>query len=165
MHKIISICVTFLVVACGASPSSENFYFLHAERIGGFRIGLSETEFKNITPCPLKRGSEQLWGADGAYHQKWEYVGCGITLGMVSAEEGATKSIESITVTAPSTLTTKQGIRIGSTEQEVASAYKSYWNREESSLGEFVVGSIYGGLMFSLEDGQVTRIFLGAAAE
>jgi hypothetical protein len=84
---------------------------------------------------------------------------------MVSAEEGATKSIESITVTAPSTLTTKQGIGIGSTEQEVMRIYKPYWNREESGHETFVAGSIYGGLIFNLEGGQVTRIFLGAAAE
>jgi hypothetical protein len=165
VHKIISICVTLIAVACSVSPSTGDFYLLHAERIGDFRIGLSETEFKNITQCPLKRGSELLWGADGAYHQEWEYVGCGITLGMVSVEEGATKLIESIAVTAPSSLTTKRGIGIGSAEQEVMSAYKPYWNREESGPGSFVAGSIYGGLMFDLEGGLVTRIFLGAAAE
>ena len=165
MHKIIYICVTFFAVACSVSPPAGDFYLLHNESIGGFRIGLSETEFKEITLCPLKRGPEQLWGADGSYHQKWEYSGCGITLGMVSEEKGAPKSIESITVTPPSTLTTKRGIGIGSTEQEVLNGYKQYWNREESGPGNFVADSIYGGLIFNLEGGRVVRIFLGAAAE
>ena len=165
MHKIIYICVTFVAVAYSVSPSAGDFYLLHEERIGDFRIGLSEGKFKNTINCHLKRGSEQLWGADGAYHQKWEYVGCGITLGMVSEEKGAPKSIESITVTHPSTLTTKRGVRIGSTEQEVMSTYKPYWNSEESGPRNFVAGSIYGGLMFNLDGGRVVRIFLGAAAE
>jgi hypothetical protein len=165
MHKLFYICVTFLAVACSVSPSAGDFYILHNERIGDFRIGLSAAEFQGDIVCPLKRGPEQLWGADGAYHQEWEYSGCGMTLGMVSEEKGAIKSIESITLTRPSTLTTKRGIGIGSTEQEVMRVYKPYWNREESGHETFVAGSIYGGLMFSLEDGQVTRIFLGAAAE
>lgn len=74
--------------------------------------------------------------------------------------------IESITLTSPCTLATKQGIRIGSTEQEVRKAYRKDWNREDSASSEnFVAGSIYGGIIFQFQDGKVTRIFLGAAAE
>jgi hypothetical protein len=31
--------------------------------------------------------------------------------------------------------------------------------------GTYVVGSIYGGIIFNFENGRVSRIFLGAAAE
>ena len=103
---------------------------------------------------------------DGVYHQKWEYTGCGITLDMVSDRKGALKSIESITLVSPGTLSTKRGVRIGSTRQEVMKAYKPYWNREDSEFfGNFVAGSIYGGLAFTFQNGKVSKIFLGAAAE
>jgi hypothetical protein len=152
--------------ACNVSVSADEFALLREERMGNLRIGLSEGEVKKNIHCTLKRGPEELWDADGAYHQEWEYVGCGITLGMVSEKKGALKSIESITLVSPSNLSTKRGIRIGSTEQEVIKAYKPFWNREDSTPSRyFVAGTIYGGLMFDFENDQVSQIFLGASAE
>lgn len=166
MLKIFFVSIILFGFMCSFSFSADGFALLHEERIGTLRIGLSEGEVKKRIHCSLRRGSEELWGADGAYHQKWEYVDCGITLSMVSEKKGASKSIESISLVSPSILSTKQGIRIGSTEQEVMKAYKSQWNREDSKhFGSFVAGSIYGGVMFDFENGKVSRIFLGAAAE
>ena len=151
---------------CGFPFGADEFALLREERIGNLRIGISETEVRKRIHCTLKRGPEEFWGADGAYHQEWEYTGCGIRLGMVSEEKGGPKSVESITVVSPSTLSTNKGIRIGSTEQEIIKAYKPYWNREDSKhFGNFVAGSIYGGLIFYVQNGQVSKIFLGAAAE
>uniref|UniRef100_B8HR91 Uncharacterized protein n=1 Tax=Cyanothece sp. (strain PCC 7425 / ATCC 29141) TaxID=395961 RepID=B8HR91_CYAP4 len=149
-----------------AAFSADEFTLMQQERIGKLRIGLPEAEATKAIPCKLKRGPEQFWGADGAYHQEWKSVDCGITLGMVSEQKGSAKTIASITLVSPSPLKTKRGIRIGSTEQEVMAAYKPDWNREESSPSkQFVAGSIYGGLIFSFTNGKVSRIFLGAAAE
>jgi hypothetical protein len=120
---------------------------------------------KQTIDCKPKREPEQLWGADGAYHQKWKYANCGMTLGMVSAQKGASKSIESITISHLSSLSTKHGIRIGSTETAVIKAYRAEADRESSKSGTFVAGSIYGGLIFQFQNGKVTQIFLGAAAE
>ena len=151
---------------CNLSFAEDEFSLLREEQIGTLRIDLPEQEVKKMIRCALKRGPEKLWGADGAYHQTWEYAGCGITLGMVSEKKGAPKSIESITLVSPSNLSTKRGIRIGSTEQEVMDAYKPYRNKEDSkSFNIFVAGSVYGGLMFNFQNGKVKRIFLGAAAE
>jgi hypothetical protein len=151
---------------CNFSFSADEFTLLREERIGTLRIDLPEREVKKIIHCPLKRGPEELWAADGAYHQKWEYAGCGITLGMVSEKKGASKSVNSITLVNPGNLSTKRGIGIGNTKQEVMEAYRPYWNKEDSkSFNIFVAGSIYGGLMFDFKNGKVSRIFLGAAAE
>lgn len=151
---------------CNLSFAEDEFSLLREEQIGTLWIDLPEREVKKTIHCTLKRGPEKLWGADGAYHQKWEYAGCGITLGMVSEKKGALKSIESITLVSPGNLSTKRGIRIGSTEQEVMEAYRPNWNKEDSkAFGAFVAGSVYGGLMFNFQNGKVSRIFLGAAAE
>lgn len=151
---------------CSPSFSSDEFTLLREEQIGTLRIDLPEREVKKTIKCRLKRGPEELWGVDGAYHQAWEYAGCGVMLGMVSDKKGAPKLVYSITMDSPGKLSTKRGIRIGSTEQEVMEAYRPYWNKEDSkAFNIFVAGSIYGGLMFEFKNGKVSRIFLGAAAE
>jgi hypothetical protein len=143
----------------------DEFILLKTERIGKLQIGLSEQKVKQNINCALKREPEQLWGADGAYHQKWKYVDCGITLGMVSQKKGASKSIESITLNSPSRLSTKRNIQIGSDKKAVMKAYQAEWNRENNRSDYFVAGSIYGGLIFQFQHGKVSEIFLGAAAE
>ena len=166
MLKKVFAAIMFVGFACGLSYGADEFALFREERIGNLHIGISKTEVNKKIHCALKRGSDKLWGADGLYHQKWEYAGCGINLDMVSEKKGGPKSAGSITVVGPSTLSTKKGIRIGSMEQEVMEAYKPYWNREDSERGRtFVAGSIYGGLIFSFESGKVSAIFLGAAAE
>lgn len=145
--------------------AKDEFSLLKQEQIGNLRIGLSEAKVKQAIKCAVKREAEQFWGADGAYHQKWKYADCGIVLSMVSEQKGGSKSIESITLKNPSRLSTKRGIRIGSSEKAVMKAYKAEWDRESAKPGFFVAGSVYGGLIFQFENGKVIQIFLGAAAE
>lgn len=159
--------VLFLV-GCTVTVSfaQDDLALLKSEQIGGLRIDLSETEVVKIVPCSLKRSPETLWGADGLYHQKWVSAACGITLDMVSEKKGGRKTIASIKAVAPSTLRTGKGIGIGSSEQDVMKAYQNTINMDDSVPGKTVVaGSIYGGLIFSLKNGGVTSLFLGAAAE
>jgi len=147
------------------SVASEKFKLLEAERIGGFSLGLSEKEVIDSLNCPVLYGENQLWDADGLYHQNWKYSDCGLILDMTSAEKNATKKVESITLIAPSKLKTRYGVGIGSTEKEVMEIYKDYWNKVHSSENIFVAGSIYGGVIFTFENGKVVNIFLGAATE
>ena len=147
------------------SLAKDEFSLLRNERIGKLQIGLSEEKVKQKIKCVLKRDAEQLWGADGAYHQKWKYVDCGITLGMVSAKKSGLKSIESIQLNSPSRLSTKRNIQIGSSEKATRKAYQAESNGEPTPTNSFVAGSIYGGLIFQFQHGKVSEIFLGAAAE
>lgn len=164
MLKIV-FCSVLLGLVCSTSVADE-FNLLKAERIGELRIGLPERDVKKIIRCPLQQGAEQLWEADGAYHQQWNFVSCGISLGMISTKKKAQKSISSISIKRPSTLKTLRGIGIGSAEQDVIKSYQSDWNTDESIASKsFVAGSIYGGLIFELQNGKVSSIFLGAAAE
>jgi hypothetical protein len=147
------------------SIANDEFSLMRKERIGSLRIGLSEAKVNQIMNCNLKREPEQFSQVDGAYHQEWKYANCGIVLVMVSDRQNASKSIYSISTSSPSRLSTKRGIRIGSTKTAVIKAYKSEWNRGDGGSENFVAGSIYGGLIFQFENGKVSQIFLGAAAE
>ncbi|MGO9174815.1 MAG: hypothetical protein ACLQED_01530 [Desulfobaccales bacterium] len=135
------------------------------EQVGPLRYGLGEKEVHQIIPGKPGRGPEELWGADGQYHQEWKYPEAGIVLGMVSKKKGGSKSIATITITSPSTLKTQRGIGIGSTESEVAKAYGPFRNAEVSTPERFVAGSDFGGVIFNFDQGKVSNIFIGAAAE
>ena len=67
---------------------------------------------------------------------------------------------------APCTLATKAGIKIGSAAAAVAKAYAHHLDKENPpTAGHLVVGTIYGGIIFDFDKGKVTSIFIGAAAE
>jgi len=58
----------------------------------------------------------------------------------------------------------------GSPKEEVIKAYADYKTEKEQaghlseSGDKHLVGSIYGGMIFDFEEGNVSRIFLGASA-
>ena len=146
--------------------AADEFALLKAERIGPLRIGLPEGEVARGIACQPRRGSVTRWEADGDYHQEWAYPDCGITLDMSATTPKGAWTIGAITLTRPSPWKTRRGIGIGDTERAVITAYGRDRSAEDSAPGKnFVAGSVYGGLMLTFEGGQITRIFLGAAAE
>jgi len=71
-----------------------------------------------------------------------------------------------VTLSTPSRKKTSRGIGIGSLQKEVLEAYGAEFNREESLLPDTIIaGSVFGGLVFTMKDGRVESIFIGAAAE
>ena len=161
MLRIFYACIILMSVGCVSNDVKP----LKEDQVGKFYLGLSETEVKKNMNCAVKYGKDELWEADGLYHQSWEYADCGVIFDMTSGEKNATKVIESITLVSPSTLTTPKGIGIGSSEKEVMDTYKSRWNKGESREDLFVVDSIFGGILFRLKDGKVEDVFVGAGAE
>ena len=162
----------FVVLALtGAAAAQEKsqeelFKLMKSEKIGELRIDMTEAQIKQVLPTKPARSREQLWGADGQYHQKWSYAGQGLTLGVVSEKKGGAKTLEMIDCSARCTLKSARGIGIGSTLDDVQKAYGAEFNKEESKLPEmFVAGTIYGGLILKMKAGKVSNIFLGAAAE
>jgi hypothetical protein len=159
--------LTLLIIAAliGGPVSAAQEFPYAREKIGKLHLGLSATAVKQIIPGRPISGPEELMGADGQYHQEWAYPDAGITLGMVSGKKGGLKSLASITIAGPSKLRTQRGIGIGSTAAEVAKAYDLFRNAEVSTPECFVAGSDFGGGLFYLQQGRVSSIFIGAAAE
>lgn len=149
---------------------SNPFALMKNESLGKLKIDLPASEVIKLLGKPARKSELQYWGADGRYHQDWYYPDCGITLNMVSnmvsPTEDEPQTIAFVNIESPSTLETKRGIGIGSSVNDVISAYGEEQESETSIPSQhFVAGSIYGGLMFSFENGYVSEIFLGAAAE
>lgn len=161
-------CISCMQVLKPAFAEEKSpFDVLQGEYLGSLKLDTALSKVKLPTACkhPVKE-KEIIWGADGVWHQNWVYKSCGLTLGLWREHQKATQTIFSLRITSPSQLKTKRGIGIGSTAQAVLKAYAKEYNPEESQKNQtIVVGSVYGGLIFTLKNGKVNEIFMGAAAE
>lgn len=99
-------------------------------------------------------------------HEDWTWKKKVLVLNMTSeSDTPGSLTTFSITAKTPCTFKTARGIGIGNTAAEVQSAYKNDINIEESNNEQLAVGSIYGGILFGIQNYKVVSIFLGAAAE
>jgi hypothetical protein len=140
---------------------------LRAESLGGLRLGLPEKDVLKLLGPPTKRSTLVVQEADGNYVQDWHYPQKGIDLQMsAGGKKSGAKTVASITASAPCTFATKKGIKIGDAESAARKVYAEYADRESGNEpGVFVVGSVYGGIIFNFTAGKVSKIFFGAAAE
>ena len=88
-------CLAFIAIIglIGSVAFAAEEFPYEKEQLGKLHIGLSEREVKQIIPGKPTTGPEELWGADGEYHQEWQYNAGGITLGMAAKKKGGPKSI------------------------------------------------------------------------
>jgi hypothetical protein len=148
-----------------ANEDSEiGFYIMENESIGKLKYGLSLQEAIAAYGKPSKETKAILWGADGEYHQTIEFTNKGIELDVIG-DPGTPKKVNAITISNPSDLKTSKNIGIGSDYTEVENAYKDQIATDFSNEKAVVIGSICGGLIFTFENGKVTSIFIGSAAE
>jgi hypothetical protein len=163
MRTLLLVASLFTLVS--PAIASDDFAAMKKERIGGLGIGTPAAAAIKALGAPSSKGKILRQEADGNYVQLWTYADKGVELGLSSAKRGGPQTIDSITIKGSSALKTARGIGLGSTAAEVARAYGAEKNVEESTADSFVVGSIYGGVIFRLAKDKVTEIFLGAAAE
>lgn len=156
----------FAALDCRADETATAA-MLRAEGLGGLRLELPEKDVLKLLGPPTKRGALVLQEADGNYVQRWHYPSKGIDL-LLSAgdKKSGAKTVAHIMASAPCTLATRKGIKIGTAESVVRKAYAAHIDREtKDEPGTIVVGSVYGGIIFNFTGGKVSRIFFGAAAE
>ena len=155
----------------------EGEYPWYNEKIGALKKGQTTQEVEKILGAPGQKGDEEFMPATGEYQVFWTYKDAGINLVFAASEKDAPRTLAQMSLFAPATLKTQRGIGLGSTRAEVEAAYEkptfppkqgakhSRYAADESNDGQVVVGSAYGGLVFYIEDGRVSGIFLGASAE
>lgn len=142
------------------------FSIMMNEHLGNVYIDMPTESLALHLGEPDSVGPIQKWEAIGAYVQNWHFHNQGLTLDMVSDDSIGPFKALSITANLPCTLSTRKKIKLGSTLNELIVAYKTSINHEDSAPDSaFVVGSIYGGLIFQLKDSVVVKIYIGAAAE
>lgn len=183
LKRIAFVLVVGLAAACGgktttaSNPGSGSAAAPVAladpanESLGGLSLGDPSAKVETALGAPTSKGEVQEWAATGDRTSTWAWDGKGVSFEM--AERDGAFSVHSMSLTAPSTLTTSRGIGIGATFEQVDAAYKEFRGkgREEGEPEQWdlengiTVGSVYGGTMFNFENGKVSTIFVGAAAE
>ena len=151
--------------AAACAPGNDGAW-LEREALGPIRIGARrEGVLELLGEAPIE-SPRQVWGSDGRVHQSLAFPARGLTLGMVSDALAGPQVVASILARPPCTFSTRRGIRIGSSEADVQRAYGAEHNAEEGRQGSlFVAGSFFGGLTFTLRNGSVAEIVLGAVSE
>ena len=148
---------------------SKNTYLkmgfaLMKETIGPLALGMSADEVVAQLGAPEEKSAAKIWGADHMEHQFWYYPAKGIEFGMIKKD--GTQAIERIVIKDSCAYETQRGIKIGSSEKEVQAAYQEAMNPGASSPGKRIVcGTVYGGIIFDVQNDAVSSIFIGAAAE
>ncbi|GEM_PF-1038257 len=141
------------------------FDLLRNESVGPINLSLSSEDVVKALGEPEEKSEFLVWDSDGLEHQSWIYAKEGIILEIVKTENAIT--VASIDISSPCTYKTSRGIGIGSKKSEVYEAYKPEIdpaeNKEDSEF--IVVGTVYGGIIFSIENDSVSGIFIGASAE
>jgi hypothetical protein len=141
--------------------------------IGGIKIGTTEERVLAIAKRgrfgKLTKGEDVVWEAIDYAIQEWKFSDAGLSLDMGSEKIGGKKTVFSVTITGSSKLRTGRGIGIGDSRADVVKAYAGFKSEPEEQFLEtdnvYLVGSIFGGMVFSFENEKVTKIFLGASAE
>lgn len=136
---------------------------MQAETVGKLHLGFTANRTISEIGNPDFKSAATLWGADNLYHQDWTYDS-GIDLNM-SGEDSLSMEIFSLRLFSPSSLKTSRNIGIGSTMEEVKAAYKKELLENAGEEQSLVAGSIYGGIIFSFENGKLSSVFIGSAAE
>jgi hypothetical protein len=118
------------------------------ETLNQLKLGLELNQVENILGSASDIGTNELWEADGAYHQRFIYKNLGIELDLIGDEKND-KVINTITINQPYDFKTSNNISIGSSYNEVEKFYKKYYNKDFSDKDTFVAVSIYGGVIFN----------------
>ncbi|HAN10684.1 MAG TPA: hypothetical protein DCP90_08755 [Clostridiales bacterium] len=132
--------------------------------LGGLKYGMNSNEVVKLIGNPEEKSQEFYQQYSGRYYEQWMYENKGIEILMVKIDAD-TKIINKITISGPCNFETNKGIKIGSTKEEVITKYKSIINSQDSADDWIVVGSVYGGVMFEIKEGKVSKMYMGASAE
>ena len=137
------------------------------ESFGPVKIGQPASETLKALGEPDEKTVATEWGADGLLHEDWTWISHGIKINLSSEKTNISGSMAVFSINASATcpFKTKSGIGIGNSYEDIVAAYPRDINKDESSKEQVTIGSVYGGIIFTLQQNKVTNIFLGAAAE
>lgn len=135
---------------------------MKSESVGDIQFGMGINQVMEVLGNPTEKSNPEMWEGDGEYHQNLSYPGLDLDF---IGETDSKQTLNMITVAEPCTLKTKKQIGIGSSIDEVKAAYKNAIDESSSNTETIVAGTIYGGIIFGIEDSKVKSIFIGQSAE
>lgn len=150
---------------CAADDEGCRAERLGDDAMGWLRMGLSPAELEARLGPPEEVGPTFEEGATGLWVHERVWNAAGVVVQLAATTEGGPQGVNSFTVSAPFDGRSARGIGVGSAEAEVLAAYGDVLDPHSVPGERVIAGSLYGGMIFYLEDGVVTAVFAGAAAE
>lgn len=150
--------------ACAMDDDTCRIDRLGAVRLDWLAEGLALEALEAKLGAPATREGPSEEGATGEWVTRVAWPDQGIEVLLSGPQESAPQTVRNIWLRAPSTLATDRGIRLGSTADEARAAYADALD-PRAGEASIVAGSVYGGVIFAVEGGQVVGIFVGPAAE
>jgi hypothetical protein len=155
--------VAVAVVVDAAVPDAEPdpTSILDTETIGGLKMGADEKAILAALGAPKHKDKSVQEGATMEFVSDWTWPTASIN--MVSDTGKPPWKARLISISKTSTLETSQHIHLGSTRADVEKAYKRS-DEDDGKPDQFLVGSIYGGLLFEFKKDRVVTISMGPFA-
>lgn len=145
--------------------TEAGFKLMKTEMLGKLRFEMKAKEVVEIYGKATAKGKMENWEGVGLYVQQWDYPELGVELQMAAEKKDGVQTVYMIKATKRCKLSTTHGIKIGSSEEEVAKAYGKLRGEESEAGKTFIAGSTVGGVIFGFKEGKVDSIFIGAASE
>jgi hypothetical protein len=158
-----TVAVAVVVDAAVGAPDAEPdpTSILDTEAIGGLKTGADEKAIIAVLGAPKHKDKAEQEGATMDYVSEWSWPTASIN--MVSETGKPPWTARLISISKTSTLETTQHIHLGSTRADVEKAYKRS-DEDDGKPDQFLVGSVYGGLLFELKKDRVVTISMGPFA-
>ena len=158
---VVAIVVDAARLDAAAPDDADPTSILDTETIGGLKVGDEEKAIVAVLGAPKHRTKTEQEGATMEYVSDWKWPNASIS--MVSETGKPPWKARLISIGKTSTLETTHHIHLGSTRAEVEKAYKRS-DEDDGKPDQFLVGSVYGGLLFELEKDRVVTISMGPFA-
>jgi len=150
---------------CAADDDGCRAERLGDAAMGWLRMGLSAAELEARLGPPDEVGSTHEEGATGLWVHERVWSAAGVVVQLAATTEDGPPGVNTFTVSAPFAGRSARGIGVGSTEAEVLAAYADVLDPHSVPGEQVIAGSLFGGMIFYLEDGVISAVFVGAAAE
>jgi len=163
MKSTMKILITLILLSltCWA----DKLQITDVQALGALKLQMPESALEAILGKPGREGKEVLEAATGMTVKNRLYPQHGLTVTLGRAEANQGWVVERFKATAPCQLKTPQGVGIATPVARLKTLYGSLLEKETSTPSQLVVGSVYGGVIFNIQGGKVSSIFVGAAAE
>jgi hypothetical protein len=133
------------------------------ETFGGITFKLDPAGVAKLLGEPASKTPPAESEATGEWDTTWEYPAQGLTVIFGSTAEHGAYHVADLRAIAPCALKTSRGVGIGTSLDDVKRAYNT--DITDGTVDQVLVGSMYGGMQLSINDGKVADIFIGVGAE
>ncbi|MBT9582977.1 hypothetical protein IV102_06485 [bacterium] len=160
MKRLLPLLVLLALPAAAATPT-----LTQAQQVGPIRLGLAESKLGPLLGKWTSETKPHMEMATGMTVKVRSYNKQGLKMTLAQDGPKSPWLVARFTALAPCNWKTPQGIGIGTTAEQVRTAYQPLLDKEMTSAEQIVVGTVYDGVIFSIKQGKVSSIFVGAAAE